>query len=327
VRPRILNVEPEHYSAKARAILGEFAEVEERPSDRSGLLDAVGEVDILITRLRHHIDAEVFDRAPRLQAVVTATTGLDHIDLVAAEQRGVKVLSLKGERAFLDTVTATAEQSWALLLGLSRHLSAAFVDVRDGNWRRDQFRGHELSGHTLGILGCGRLGSRAAAYGAAFGMKVLVHDIHPVALPAGAEAVEFCELLSRSEILSVHLPLEASTRHILSAEALALLPEGAILINTSRGGIVDEVALLEALETGRLSGAGLDVLDGETQGVGTMAGHALVAYARRRDNLLLSPHIGGATWESMEKTEIFMAQKVRDWFSQGGSAAGENEKS
>ena len=175
-RPRILNAEPDRYSVRARAALEEVGDVTEEALDREGLLKALPAHDALIVRLGHRVDTALLDAAPRLKVVATATTGLDHIDLKACKERGVEVLSLRGENEFLRSVVATAEHTWALLLALIRRIPAASAAVARGEWDRDAFRGRELEGKRLGILGLGRIGERVARYGQAFGMEVRGYD-------------------------------------------------------------------------------------------------------------------------------------------------------
>jgi D-3-phosphoglycerate dehydrogenase len=312
---RILNLEPEGYSPQARAILETCGAVTDGPLEREALLAALPAVDVLIVRFGHRIDREALDIAPRLKAIVTAATGTDHIDAPAAQEKGIAVLTLKGETDFLRTVPATAEHTWALLLALARRLPAAAASVRAGEWKRDRFRGHDLAGRRLGLLGVGRIGSRVAGYGLAFGMQVGGYDPAPLQRVEGVQYFESLDgLLAWSEALSVHVPLEPATIGLVGAAQLAALPPGAWLVNTSRGAVLDEAALLAALESGRLAGAALDVLDGEAA---LQAGepHPLVEYARTHDNLLITPHIGGATHESMAMTEVFMAEKLKAFLS------------
>ena len=307
---RILVAEAAGYAPAAREILEGLGPVVLADLDRAGLLAALDGVQVLIVRLRNRIDEEVLAAAPALRVVVTATTGLDHIDLEAAARRGVTVLSLRGETDFLETVTATAEHTWGLLLALVRHIPRAAAAAAAGVWERDRFRGRELRGRRLGIVGLGRLGRMVARYGAAFAMDVAAHDPFAGAWLEGvARCDTLAELLDRSDVLSLHVPLDERTRGLIGAAELGRLPAGALLVNTSRGGVVDEAALLDALRSGRLAGAALDVVQGETV-AGAVAGSLLVRYARENDNLLLTPHIGGATLESMQNTEIFMAGKL-----------------
>ncbi len=318
-RLRVLNAESLDYSESARAILRSFCDLDEGTLDRADLLERARNYDVVIVRLGHRVDEEMLLSGMQLKAVVSATTGLDHIDLAAAARRGVDVLSLKGEAEFLARVTATAEHTWALLLALVRKLPAAVEDVRQGHWRRDLFRGRELSGLTLGVIGYGRLGRMVARYGVAFEMRVLVCDVKPVgSLPEGVRACSLDQVLAGSDVVSLHVPLDATTERMIGVRELACMKHGAILINTSRGEIVDEAALLAALDSGQIGGAALDVLASELPGPGTMMTHPVVARACGSGNLLITPHIGGGTWDSMRKTEEFMAERLRAWATRNG---------
>lgn len=312
---RILNLEPDGYAPQARAILDTLGTVTDGPMTRAALGAEIGHYDAVIVRLGHRLDAEILAKAVRLKAIVSATTGLTHIDLDRAKAQGIAVLSLQGERAFLDTVFATAEHTWGLLLALLRHIPASSRSVQSGDWNRDRFKGRELNGKTLGILGCGRLGSKVAGYGAAFGMEVLVADIRPVDLSVFGGKVRQVpaeELYARADILSLHIPYDQSTHRRIGAQAFAAMKTGAVLVNTARGEVVDETALLDALRSGKLAAAALDVLSGENSGdPHWRETDPLIAWAREHPNLLITPHLGGATAESMEKTEIFMAEKFQ----------------
>ncbi len=305
---RILNVEPEGYSLKAREILDTLGEVTEKAFDRACLLNAVAECEVLIARFGHRMDKELFAAAPRLRALVSATTGLDHIDLEAAAESNVTVLSLHGEAEFLKGLSATAELAWGLLLALLRHIPQAADSVKGGIWDRDVFRGNELRGRRLGILGLGRLGRMVAKYGRAFGMSVAAYDPYLDDWPENVESRPTLEtLLEDTQVFSLHVPLNDETRGLIGGTELARLPKGAVLINTSRGAVLDEAALLRVLGSGHLAGAGIDVVADEFAGGPS---DDLLAYVRDHGNLIITPHMGGATVESMEKAEVFMAQKL-----------------
>ena len=307
---RILNAESAGYSQEAAAILARAGDVRLEDLDRRELLDRVSWATALIVRLRHRVDDELLAQSPNLRVVSTATTGLDHVDLDAARRRGVTVQSLRGETEFLHTVHATAEHAWALLLALSRRIPWAHRHATTEPWDRDRFRGRELAGRALGVLGMGRIGRRVARYGLAFGMKVAGCDPSPADWPSEVERLPDPESLARrSDVLSVHVPLSPATRGLVSARVLAALPPGAVLVNTSRGAVVDEDALAAALESGALGGVALDVLAGETAEGGPRRSR-LLSLARARTDVLVTPHVGGATFESMVRTEVFMAEKL-----------------
>lgn len=308
---RILNAEPLNYHDQPRRVLQSLGQLDELYLNRAELLDQVADYDALIVRLGFQVDREVIDAAPRLKAIVTATTGLDHIDLAYAEARGVKVLSLRGEYEFLRSIPATAEHTWGLLLALLRQIPWAYQSVLEGDWIRDRFRGHDLNGKRLGIVGLGRIGQKVARYGLTFGMQVYAYTIPPAfEIPEVTLCPSLPDLLQQSDVLSLHVPLNSETEGLIGARELALLPHGAVLVNTARGAILVEAALLEALQQGKLAGAALDVLAEEREQ--SPAGReALLAYAQNHTNLLITPHIGGATAESMCATELFMANKLK----------------
>lgn len=309
---KILNVEPEGYTAEAREILLSLGELEERACDRDALLAAVGDVEVLIVRLAHRIDEAVFARARSLRVIVSATTGLNHIDLEAAERHGVTVLCLRGQRAFLDSVTATAEHTWGLLIALARHLLPAATSVTRGEWDRDRFRGTQLSRKTLGIVGFGRLGSIVADYARAFRMQVVFHDPYVESADADIEKLALDDLLARSDVVSLHAAYSDATRGLIGAREFERMKPTAVLINTARGEIVDEAALLNALKTRQIAGAAIDVLDNETS-LTALASHPLIRFAAESDRLIVTPHVGGATLDSMKDAEVFMAQMLANY--------------
>ena len=307
---RILNAEALDYSPVAREILCGLGTLEEADLHRPELFSRLSEIDVLIVRLSNQIDRAILDSAPRLKVIVTATTGLDHIDTACAAERGVVVLSLKGETDFLRSIPATAEHTWGLLLALARNLPWAYQSVLQGEWQRDRFRGRDLAGRRLGIVGLGRIGEKIAHYGHAFGMQVAAYDPYqPNWLPEVERHPTLEALCRQSEIISLHVPLNEETRVMFGKHELSWLPDGALLVNTARGAVLDETALLRALESGQLGGAALDVLSDETAPTRPLTAR-LVEYARSHSNLLLTPHIGGATIDSMHTTEIFMARKL-----------------
>lgn len=314
---RILNLEPHGYSLKARTLLESLGRVDDGPLVRGVLLKKLKHYDILVTRLGHKIDAEVLDAAPRLRTIVTATTGLNHIALDEAASRGIAVLSLAGEKEFLESVYATAEHTWALLLALTRRLPQAIGHVLSGGWHRDEFKGFELYGRTLGIIGLGRLGLKVARYGMAFGMKAIGFDIKkPAGFVEGVARVGWDHVLSESDFISIHANYTSENHGMIGGAEIFSMKKGAFLINTARGELIDEDAVLEGLASGHLGGAALDVLCGEN--TGWEKSTRLLDYARNQTNLIITPHIGGCTFESMEKTEVFMAHKLLHHYERAG---------
>jgi D-3-phosphoglycerate dehydrogenase len=279
--------------------------------DRAGLMQSVAWANVLWVRLRNRIDAEVMAAAQDLRIIVSATTGLNHIDLTEAERRRIRVLSLRGETDFLREIRATAEHTIGLTLALLRHVTRAHRHVLEGGWDRDLFWGNELNEKTVGVVGYGRLGRIVAGYLQAFGARVLAADPDARAdeIESGVTLLPLVDVLRAADGITLHVNLNAKTRGFFGAEQFALMKPGAWFINTARGELVDETALLAALRSGRLSGAAVDVLNDE-HATG-MRENPLVIYARANENLIITPHIGGCTTESVEKTELFLAEKLR----------------
>jgi len=315
----ILNVDPYCYSQKARQALESFGNVEEIVYSRSQLMEKLHNVDVLILRFSHRIDQEVLDRAPMLKVIATNATGTDHIDLEYAEKRGVEVISLKGEYEFLRNIHATAELTWGLILAGIRKIPTAFDSVKQREWDRNRFLGNELFGQRLGIIGLGRIGEKVANYAQAFGMDVIAYDVMPekaLKYPFVSMCSSLIECIEKSDILSIHVPLNDETNKLIGRNEISLMKKNSFFVNTSRGAIVDDEALLDALTTNHIAGAALDVLEGE--GVDGFVQHNnLIRYARNNDNLLITPHIGGVTFQSWEKTELFIAEKVKQYLQYG----------
>ena len=294
--------------------LAEVAEVVSLPADQSVLLERIFEFDAYLASLQVRVTREVLERAERLRVIATPSTGLDHIDVPFAESRKVVVLSLRHDTEFLDSITATAELAWALLLATVRRLPWAFDAAKAGHWARDEFRGHQLSGKVLGILGYGRLGRIVAGYGKAFRMRVIACDVRQVKPAEGVRLVDFDTLLCESDVISLHIHLTEENRGIINAEAFARMKHGAVLVNTSRGAIIDERAFLDALVSGQLAGAGVDVIEGEWDE--DLSRHPLIRYANERQNLVISPHIGGVTYESQRMAYEHIVRKLADYLEQ-----------
>ena len=311
---KILNAESSDYSQEAYSLLLSLGTVNQSDLTRKSLIKLVSGFDVLIVRLRNYIDKEIIDQAVNLKAIVTATTGLNHIDVEYANQKNIKVISLKGEYEFLKTVSATSEHTIGLILSLLRYIPDASNSVKKNIWDRNLFKGNEISGKMFGILGYGRIGTKVAKYAKAFGAKVIVYDIKKIDSKQKeiiiAETID--ELLQNSDILSIHIPFNKSTANLIDKSKIDKMKKTSIIINTSRGEIINEVDLLSALELSQISGAALDVLANEHISP-IKQSHPLIEYAKTHKNLIITPHIGGATYESMHKTEVFMAKKLSEW--------------
>jgi D-3-phosphoglycerate dehydrogenase len=252
------------------------------------LVPLLSDVDAILSRTGT-LSREVIEAAPRLKIISRHGVGCDNIDVPACTEHGV-IITTAGDA----NSEAVSEHAMAALLAVARMLPFADRSIRAGIWDRASVRSVELQGKTLGLVGLGRTGSRMAHHAQGFDMQVLACD--PYATPemaraAHAELVDLTTLLRRADFVSVHAPLTAETRHIIGAAELALMKPEAILVNTSRGGLVDEAALYAALSEGRIAGAALDVFEEEPLGADSPL--------RGLDNVVLSPHVAGTTEEAL----------------------------
>jgi D-3-phosphoglycerate dehydrogenase len=295
--PAVLGVSP------ALAVLREFAEVEyfdTLPGSAERLIERIRDAELVINiRSSCRFTAEVFASCPRLRLVSLWGTGTDNIDLPAAARHGVTITNTPGVSA-----RSIAEHSLALLLAVARSIPKQDRAVREGTWPRGQ--GFELYGKTLGIIGLGAIGRRFAELGRAVGMRVIAWTLHPN--PAlGFELVEFDQLLRESDVVSLHVRLSPDTRDLIGAREFSLMKPSAILVNTARGAVVNEAALVEALSTKRIAGAGLDVFTTEP----LPAGHPLTELA----NVVLTPHSAGITPEALEAGLQLAVANVRSFLA------------
>jgi D-3-phosphoglycerate dehydrogenase len=271
------------------------------------LLEAVRQADGIIVRSGTQINAEVLEKPGRLRAIVRAGVGVDNIDVTAATRRGIVVMNTPG-----GNTISTAEHTIALLLALARQLPAADASIRAGKWERARFVGSQLAGKTLGVIGLGRVGREVARRAAGLEMRVLGFDPFLSAERASQIGVESVsgldELLPQADFLTVHTPLTDETRNLLGAEQLARMKRGARIINCARGGIVDEEALAEALRSGQLAGAALDVFVREPPG-----DHPLLTLPQ----VVVTPHLGASTAEAQESVAREAAQLLVDFLARG----------
>lgn len=289
----------------------------ERVAASFGISPDPDSAGILLVRVGYRIDARVLDGMPSLRVLVSPTTGVDHIDLDECARRNVAVLTLRGHREFLENLTNTAEHAFALLLALYRRLVPAYRDVLSGNWRQADHRGHTLAGRKFGIVGYGRLGAMAAQMARGFGMTVLAYDpCKSVASDNVAQVRSIHDLAEEADVMSLHADLNDMNHGMIDMEVLDRMPDHGILINTARGQLIDEDALLRTLRSGGLAGAGLDVICSETAFGG---GNPLLQYAREHDNLLLTPHIGGQTYEAVTAADKFIYSELERWCTANAS--------
>ncbi|MEW6219649.1 MAG: phosphoglycerate dehydrogenase [Thermodesulfobacteriota bacterium] len=261
----------------------------------------------LVIRSATKVTAEIIEAADSLKAVGRAGIGLDNVDVAAATQRGIVVMN-----APEGNTTTTAEHALAMLMALSRNIPQATASMKAGKWEKKRFMGREITGKTLGIIGIGRIGSIVANRAAGLRMQVIAFDPHipaDVAERLGIELVSLADLYRRSDYISVHVPLTKETQKLVGREAFAAMKKDAMLIDCARGGIVDEEALLEALQGGEIAGAALDVFAKEP----TTAETPLLAL----DNFICTPHLGASTTEAQENVATAIAQQMADYLLRG----------
>ena len=291
---RILVAEP--IAAEGVALLRTSHEVDERPGlSRDELCAILPDYDALIVRSQIKVDAGLIAAGTRLVVIGRAGVGVDNVDLEAATRAGITVVN-----APTGNTIAAAEHTLALLYGLARRTAPADASLRRGEWKRAQFTGLELRGRTLGIVGLGKIGQAIAARALAMEMTVVAVDPFVTAEQAanhGVELVNFDGMLARADVVTVHVPLTRSTRGLIGPEAIAKLKPGSIVLNVARGGVIDEAAVADALRSGQLGGAGIDVFEHEPPTDSPLLD---------APNTLLTPHLGASTAEA----QILVAEEV-----------------
>ncbi len=277
--------------------------------EKSEIMQRIGDCDALVCLLSDKIDREVIDAAPRLKVIANYAVGFNNIDVQYATQRGIFVTNTP------DVLTpATADLTWALLMAVSKRVVEADRFVREGRftgWQPELFLGADVTGKTLGIIGAGRIGQAVGQRATGFQMKILYHARTPrpdFEARTGAQKVTLDALLAQSDFVTLHCPLTDETYHLLDEARLQSMKRGAILINTARGPIVDEQALIKLLREGHLAGAGLDVYEQEP---------FVPEELRSLPNVVLLPHIGSATTETRSEMSRMVARNVIAVLEQG----------
>ena len=315
----VLYAGPEHAGKLAESILAPYFSVKIVPPDPDVLLPEFYQATVYLdASMKVRFSDDDIRKAEKLELMVTATTGSDHIAKSVLEERNIPLYTLKGHTEVLRGITASAEHSWALLMACARKLRGALHHVENGGWDRAIYPGVMFKDKTMGVIGFGRNGSLVAGYANAFGMKVLAFNRSEREFPPYVERVSLDELLTQADFISVHLSLTDETIGFLSAEKLALLKTGCILVNTSRGEIVDEVSLVRGLSNGHLRAVGVDVLTGEPD----IAANPLYKYATEHDNVIITPHVGGNCPDAVEHVVRFSCSRIIDYFKTKGEING-----
>ena len=274
--------------------------------DKDKLAEIIGNYDGLAIRSATKVTAKILDKAARLKVIGRAGIGVDNVEIPAATAKGIIVMNTP----FGNSIT-TAEHAIALMFALARQIPAADASTQAGKWEKNRFMGVEITGKVLGIIGCGNIGSIVADRAIGLHMRVIAYDpfLSPErALDIGVEKVELADLLARADIITLHTPMTAQTKNILSAENLAKTKKGVMVINCARGGLVDEQALRDQLDKGHVAGAAFDVFTTEPAKENPLFGHP---------NVVCTPHLGAATTEAQENVALQVAEQMSDYLTRG----------
>ena len=271
------------------------------------LLPLVSDVEAMVVRSETKITKKVIEAAPKLKVVGRAGVGVDNVDVDAATQRGIVVMNTPG-----GNTISTAELTFSMLMSLARKIPQANASMKAGEWNRKAFSGIELYNKTLGVLGMGRIGTEVARRAIAFGMRVLAYDPYLALSRAKAlqvELVELDELYSRSDFITVHMPMTEETRGMVNTAAFAKMKKGVRVLNCARGGIINEADLLEAIKSGQVAGAALDVYETEPLPADSPL--------RPLPQVIMTPHLGASTDEAQENVGIEVAEAITDYLIDG----------
>jgi D-3-phosphoglycerate dehydrogenase len=313
-RPIILITEPHQYNKQALAIYESVGTVILGSEVQNKLMQQLTEAEIVVVRLGIQFGSTLLQNpAKKILAIVSPTTGLNHIDLDAAASKQIQILSLQGETNFLESIPSTAEFTWGLILEANRNIIDAANSVAVAQWNRDLFKGKNLRGKTIGIIGLGRVGKQVAHFANAFGMNVLAYDTDKNIV--GADYVSMLptvvDLVSASDIVTIHIPSQ-NNDHFINKDILKKCKQGSIWINTSRANVWDEAAIASLVKSGHIGKVATDVLSHENKEQ-PIQNNPLWIAAQEDSRIIITPHLAGATEESMLVTELFMAEKFRDW--------------
>jgi D-3-phosphoglycerate dehydrogenase / 2-oxoglutarate reductase len=275
-------------------------------ADKDKLAEMIGDFDGLAIRSATKVTGKLLEKAKKLRVVGRAGIGVDNVDIPAATARGVIVMNTP----YGNSIT-TAEHAITLMLALARQIPQADASTQAGKWEKNRFMGVEITGKTLGVIGCGNIGSIVADRGHGLRMKVIAFDpfLSPErARDLGVEKVELAELFKRADFITLHTPLTDKTKNIIDAAAIATMKKGARIINCARGGLVDEQALRQALDSGQVAGAAFDVFVEEPATTNPLFGHP---------NVVCTPHLGAATTEAQENVALQVAEQMSDYLLTG----------
>jgi D-3-phosphoglycerate dehydrogenase len=276
--------------------------------------DKIGKnYDIILTRFTRYIGKNILSKDTKVRYILTPTTNPeDYIDITQAKKKNIKIFSLIGENKFLNKISATAEHTWLLILALSRNLISASDSVSSLNWSPIKYKGIELQNKTIGIVGFGRLGKKVANYAKSFGMNVIFFDKNVTSSKKYKKINSLSSLILKSDIVSIHSTLNKETYHMFNNKTLSKFKKNTLLINTSRGEIIDSRSLVSFLKKKKIKGAALDLIENEVL-LEKRKNNPLIKYSRKNKNIIITPHLGGYTEESVKKTDLFILKKFTEY--------------
>ncbi|MDB2648005.1 NAD(P)-binding domain-containing protein [Flavobacteriaceae bacterium] len=302
----VYNIEPNHYSEIAienwvktgyKYVNGSYESFKNYKHLNS--------VEILIVRLKNKINADLISCFKNLKIVISATTGLNHIDLQILKSKKIQLISLKGHENFLKQIPSTAELTFSLILNLMKNVTQSIESVKSGNWNRENFKGFQLFNKKIGIIGLGRIGTMVARYAKAFGMKIFYYDPY-VENNSFNKVDNVLELVSKVDIITIHIDYNVNNKKFIDKNIISHFKNDIYIINTSRGEIWDEKEIVKMLKKGIIKGLAVDVLSDET---GDLKANP-IWNERFNPKVLLTPHIGGASFDAMWQCELFVQNLI-----------------
>lgn len=267
--------------------------------EKDELIKIMPEIEVLIVRSATKVTADIIEAGTNLKIIGRAGTGLDNIDVKTAETKGIKVLNTPGANSI-----SVAELTIGLMIACSRHIARGTTDLKNGKWTKKELEGHELFGRTVGIIGFGNIGKEVAKRLLAFDMKVLAYDPYVKETDMNVKIVDLETIYKESDYITIHVPLTPETKNLINKDTIAKMKDGVIIINAARGGIIDEAALYEALTSGKIYAAGLDVF--EVEPPTDELRQKLLALP----NVVATPHVGASTFEAQERVGMLLVDRL-----------------
>lgn len=267
--------------------------------EKDELIKIIPDVEVLIVRSATKVTADIIQAGKSLKIIGRAGTGLDNIDVKAAESKGIKVLNTPGANSI-----SVAELTIGLMLACSRHIARGTIDLKNGKWTKKELEGHELFGRTVGIIGFGNIGREVAKRLLAFDMKVLAYDPFVKETNMNVDIVDLDTIYRESDYITIHVPLTPETKNMINEQTIMKMKDGVIIINAARGGIIDEVALYNALMSGKVYAAGLDVFEIEPPT------DEIRQKLLSLPNVVATPHVGASTFEAQERVGMLLVERI-----------------